>query len=250
MALPALPALPPTCTVRLTRPWCRWFEGTQLIVISNTLWVGENAPCLTYGMRGMISLTIKVRERACVRACGRAHICLAMPALSFTPPFSLPFHNPCMHAATHLTTPHATLPVQVSGPDRDLHSGNDGGMFAEPMVDLVRVVSTLMSPGGRVLVKGFYDGVEPGLVERAWASLELSDEFSVHGYQVGGRPGPLTDRPAGPACMCARGQGRFLPFVFLFRCFGGGQTALCRPGLCLLGLREHGLLAERTCFGC
>ena len=26
-----------------------WFEGTQLIVISNTLWVGERVPCLTYG---------------------------------------------------------------------------------------------------------------------------------------------------------------------------------------------------------
>lgn len=27
-----------------------WFEGTQLIVISNTLWVGERVPCLTYGL--------------------------------------------------------------------------------------------------------------------------------------------------------------------------------------------------------
>ena len=26
-----------------------WFEGTQLVVISNTLWVGERVPCLTYG---------------------------------------------------------------------------------------------------------------------------------------------------------------------------------------------------------
>ena len=32
----------------------RWFEGTQLVVISNTLWVGERLPCLTYGMRGML----------------------------------------------------------------------------------------------------------------------------------------------------------------------------------------------------
>lgn len=39
----------------------RWFEGTQLIIISNTLWVGENVPCLTYGMRGMLSLTVQVR---------------------------------------------------------------------------------------------------------------------------------------------------------------------------------------------
>lgn len=32
----------------------RWFQGTSLVVISNTLWVGERLPCLTYGMRGMI----------------------------------------------------------------------------------------------------------------------------------------------------------------------------------------------------
>ncbi|KAF5826183.1 hypothetical protein DUNSADRAFT_4271 [Dunaliella salina] len=37
-----------------------WFEGTQVIIISNTNWVGENIPCLTYGMRGMISLSIQV----------------------------------------------------------------------------------------------------------------------------------------------------------------------------------------------
>lgn len=38
-----------------------WFEGTRLVVISNTLWVGEQVPCLTYGMRGMISLSVEVR---------------------------------------------------------------------------------------------------------------------------------------------------------------------------------------------
>ena len=39
----------------------RWFEGVSLVVISNTLWVGERVPCLTYGMRGMISLSIEVQ---------------------------------------------------------------------------------------------------------------------------------------------------------------------------------------------
>ena len=32
----------------------RWFEGVRLVLISNTLWVGERLPCMTYGMRGMI----------------------------------------------------------------------------------------------------------------------------------------------------------------------------------------------------
>ena len=39
---------------------CCRFEGVQLVVISNTLWVGEQVPCLTYGMRGMISLSLEV----------------------------------------------------------------------------------------------------------------------------------------------------------------------------------------------
>lgn len=41
---------------------CCRFEGVQLVVISNTLWVGEQVPCLTYGMRGMISLSLEVRQ--------------------------------------------------------------------------------------------------------------------------------------------------------------------------------------------
>lgn len=41
-----------------------WFADAVLVVISNTVWVGENKPCLTYGMRGMVtaSLVVSVRE--------------------------------------------------------------------------------------------------------------------------------------------------------------------------------------------
>ena len=75
----------------------RWFEGTSAVVVSNTLWVGERVPCLTTGMRGMISASLEVR-----------------------------------------------------GPARDLHSGNDGGVIAEPLVDLAKLVATLTanSTGG------------------------------------------------------------------------------------------------------
>lgn len=37
-----------------------WFENVVLTIISNTQWVGENEPCLTYGMRGMLSIDVKV----------------------------------------------------------------------------------------------------------------------------------------------------------------------------------------------
>lgn len=53
---------PPLCP-SAPLPHClhaQWFEGTSLIIISNTNWIGETVPCLTYGMRGMISLSIQV----------------------------------------------------------------------------------------------------------------------------------------------------------------------------------------------
>lgn len=37
-----------------------WFADAALVVISNTVWVGEKQPCLTYGMRGMITASIQV----------------------------------------------------------------------------------------------------------------------------------------------------------------------------------------------
>lgn len=68
----------------------RWFENTAAVVVSNTQWVGEHTPCLTYGMRGMINVSI-----------------------------------------------------QVSGPEKDLHSGNDGGVFNEPIQDLLKLLAGL-----------------------------------------------------------------------------------------------------------
>lgn len=39
---------------------------------------------------------------------------------------------------------------QISGPERDVHSGNDGGVFDEPMVDLLKVGGS--NSGGRVQI--------------------------------------------------------------------------------------------------
>lgn len=47
-------------TMETVRQNLHWFHNNVLTVISNTQWVGENVPCLTYGMRGMISLDISV----------------------------------------------------------------------------------------------------------------------------------------------------------------------------------------------
>ncbi|KAL4857151.1 Cys-Gly metallodipeptidase DUG1 [Chlorella vulgaris] len=108
----------------------RWFQGTSLVVISNTLWVGERLPCLTYGMRGMISLSIEVR-----------------------------------------------------GPARDLHSGNEGGVFTEPLADLSKVLASLVDSHNNILVPGFYANVRPNMLNAALQRIEASHEFSLDSYK-------------------------------------------------------------------
>ncbi|KAF5832871.1 hypothetical protein DUNSADRAFT_11061, partial [Dunaliella salina] len=80
-----------------------------------------------------------------------------------------------------------TILVQVSGPQRDVHSGNDGGVFCEPMMDLVKIIGTLLEPGRTTIrIPDFYDQVAPGLIDFAWDSLGCQQgcqEFSQAGYQ-------------------------------------------------------------------
>lgn len=51
------------------------------------------------------------------------------------------------------------LEVSVQGPDGDLHSGQDGGLFNEPLSDLVKILSSLSNTDGTIRVPGFYDNV-------------------------------------------------------------------------------------------
>jgi hypothetical protein len=71
----------------------------------------------------------------------------------------------------------------VAGPERDLHSGNDGGVFHEPMADLVQLLGSLHGPGGKISVPGFHNSVRPQLMELAWQGLEHSEEFSMSSYR-------------------------------------------------------------------
>ncbi|KPN31240.1 succinyl-diaminopimelate desuccinylase [Halolamina pelagica] len=51
--------------------------------------------------------------------------------------------------------------VDVTGPNRDLHSGNYGGPVPNPAWELVRIVASLKDETGRVAIDGFYDDVRP-----------------------------------------------------------------------------------------
>ncbi len=53
----------------------------------------------------------------------------------------------------------AYLEVEVTGPDKDLHSGHYGGAVVNPINALCSMIDSLIDADGRVTVKGFYDDV-------------------------------------------------------------------------------------------
>ena len=61
-----------------------------------------------------------------------------------------------------------SLSINVTGPLRDVHSGNDGGVFNEPMTDLIKIMGTVLAPGeSTVMVRGRRAGREGRLRGRA-----------------------------------------------------------------------------------
>ena len=52
--------------------------------------------------------------------------------------------------------------IEVTGPNRDLHSGHFGGAVANPINVLCRIISKVTDTDGRITVPGFYDDVGAG----------------------------------------------------------------------------------------
>ena len=50
--------------------------------------------------------------------------------------------------------------IEVTGPNRDLHSGHFGGAVANPINALCQIISKVTDADGRITVPGFYDDVE------------------------------------------------------------------------------------------
>lgn len=50
--------------------------------------------------------------------------------------------------------------IEVTGPNRDLHSGHFGGAVANPVNVLCELLAQVVGPDGRITVPGFYDDVE------------------------------------------------------------------------------------------
>lgn len=89
------------------------------------------------------------------------------------------------------------MEVEVTGPDRDLHSGLFGGAVANPANVLSRLVAGLIDDCGRVTIPGFYDDVRE--LTPAERSAFNRAPFSLSAYKrslrigdVGGEAGFTT----------------------------------------------------------
>lgn len=53
------------------------------------------------------------------------------------------------------------MATQVAGPERDLHSGNDGGVFNEPLADLTKVLASLIDSRNNIQVRACFSPLSP-----------------------------------------------------------------------------------------
>ena len=67
----------------------------------------------------------------------------------------------------------AKLELEITGPDKDLHSGMYGGVAMNPARVLAKIIASLHDDTGRITVPGFYDGVPelPDDIQAQWQGL-------------------------------------------------------------------------------
>ena len=53
----------------------------------------------------------------------------------------------------------AAIEITATGPDRDLHSGSEGGMVANPINALCHIVASMHDANGKIAIDGFYDNI-------------------------------------------------------------------------------------------
>jgi len=51
------------------------------------------------------------------------------------------------------------IEIEVTGPDRDLHSGVYGGAVANPITILAKMIASLHDHNNHITIPGFYDDV-------------------------------------------------------------------------------------------
>lgn len=68
--------------------------------------------------------------------------------------------------------------IEITGPNRDLHSGHFGGAVANPINTLCSIISQITDADGRITVPHFYDDVEevPAAEREMIASIPFNEE--------------------------------------------------------------------------
>ncbi len=72
--------------------------------------------------------------------------------------------------------------IEVTGPNRDLHSGHFGGAVANPINVLCGMINQVIDADGRITVPGFYDDVEE--VSQAEREMIASIPFDEEKYKA------------------------------------------------------------------
>ena len=90
--------------------------------------------------------------------------------------------------------------MEVTGPNRDLHSGLYGGAVANPINVLAKMIASLTDENNHITIPGFYDKVEeltkeerakmgeaPFDLEKYKKALDLNDVYGEKGYTTNER---------------------------------------------------------------
>ncbi len=72
--------------------------------------------------------------------------------------------------------------VEITGPNRDLHSGHFGGAVANPINTLCKLMAQMTDADGRITIPGFYDDVEE--VSQAEREMIARIPFDEEKYKV------------------------------------------------------------------
>jgi acetylornithine deacetylase/succinyl-diaminopimelate desuccinylase-like protein len=80
----------------------------------------------------------------------------------------------------------AYMEIEVTGPNRDLHSGSFGGGIANPINELATIISKLHDKNGKVTIPGFYGDVKPltKLERENYKKLKFSEPGMMKEYGV------------------------------------------------------------------
>ena len=87
--------------------------------------------------------------------------------------------------------------IEVTGPNRDLHSGHYGGAVANPINELCKLIAQMVDEKGRITIPGFYDDVVeltaeeremirqiPFDLEKYKAAIDIDEVYGEEGYHT------------------------------------------------------------------